>query len=441
MKKTRRKTGFRVGVAGALSLAGALALTQTACAPKKTDSETKNAVSAEAVEKTIRPVRPFVVPEGATTQVRTFPAFVKGGATAKLSFRVPGRLEAFDATVGRRYEEGEIVAELDKRDFLLAVERVDQALVEANAALKAMQTGARSEDVASLEASLAAATSQYEAAQKQFERIESLKSDGTASEMQFDAAKTARDSALAAKTAAEKTLEKAKSGSRAEEIEATKAKIAGLEIDRKLAQNKLADATLVAPFAGTVSEKFFARHESVAPGVAILTLVDDATFEGELNVSEEIVSRQNDVEKIECSFEALPGKTFPATLKETSTSVQKGNRSYLATISVQATPDDGVLLGMVGVAKLTLRDDGETVRIPSAALIPGASGTTSENSAVWILGDDGTSIERRTVQVGAFDANGVEILDGLKPGETIVGAGARFLTDGQRVRLEETNGD
>lgn len=437
MKSTRRKLGVQVGAA--VSIAVAVALTQTACSPKKTDSET--AVSPEAVAKTIRPVRPFVVPEGATTQVRTFPAFVKGGATAKLSFRVPGRLETFDATVGKRYEEGEVVAELDKRDFLLAVERVEQALVEANAALKAMQTGARSEDVASLEASLAAATSQYEAAQKQFERIESLKSDGTASEMQFDAAKTVRDSALAAKTAAEKTLEKAKSGSRAEEIEATKAKIAGLEIDRQLARNKLADATLVAPFSGTVSEKFFDNHESVAPGIAILTLVDDSTFEGELNVSEEIVARQNDVEKIECSFEALPGKTFPATLKETSTSVQKGNRSYLATISVQATPDDGVLLGMVGVAKLTLRDDGETVRVPSSALIPGESGTSSENSAVWILGSDGTSIERRAVQVGAFDANGVEILDGLKPGETIVGAGARFLTDGQKVRLEETNRD
>ncbi len=414
----------------------------TACVPRdRQKGESSNAdsiVSATAP----RPVRAFVIPDGSNVETRTFPVFVKGGETAKLSFRVPGRLVEFNATVGARFNEGDLVAALDPRDYQLAVERVGKAIEEAKAGLSAMEKGARSEDVATLEAALEAAKTQLETAKRQMERMDNLFKDGVASEAQRDLAKTAYETAVAAELAAEKNLEKANKGSRDEEIEMAKAKIAGLEVDLELARNKLSDSRLTAPFSGVVSEKFFDNHETVVPGVAILTLVDDGSFEGELSVSEEFVARQGDVESIECAFEALPGKIFPASVKQTSSSVQKGNRSYLATLTIDAKPEDGLLIGMVGVATMRLRDSDDFVMIPASALVADPSrtieeetGSYSPDSSVWTIDPETETVVRRAVKVGVFVNDQVQILEGLSGGERIIAAGARFLTDGQKVQI------
>ena len=381
-----------------------------------------------------RPVQLLTLPDGNLAETRTFPVFVKGGATAKLSFRVPGRIVELNCDVGTRFNKGDVVAALDPRDYELAVARSERSIEEAQAGLSAMETGARSEDVSSLEAALEAAKSQLETAKRQFERMESLKKDGAVSEVQYDLAKSTYDSAVAVERSAEMNLEKAQKGSRDEEIEMTKAKIAGLMLDRDLAKNKLEDTKLLAPFTGVVSEKFFENHETVLPGVAILTLVDDCSFEGELSVSEELVARQGDVQSIECTFETLPDKVFPASVRQTSSSVQKGNRSYLATISIDAKPEDGLLIGMVGTAKMTLKESRDFYLIPSSALVPLSDGSDDGDSSVWIFDSATNSISRRNVKVGVFINDQAQILSGLKGGETIVSAGARFLTDGQEVR-------
>lgn len=390
-----------------------------------------------------RPVQQFVVPDGTQLETRTFPVFVKGGETANLSFRTPGRLIEFDAVVGSRFKKGEVVAKLDPRDYQLAVDRVDQSIAEAKAGLSAMETGARSEDLASLEAALEAAKSQLETTKRQFERMESLRKDGAVSDVQYDLAKTAYDASSAAERAAEKNLEKANKGSRKEEIEMVKAKIAGLEIDRELALNKLKDTVLVAPFSGVVSEKFFDNHESVAPGIGIVTLVDDGSFEGELSVSEEFIARQGDIQSIECVFETIPNRVFTARIKQTSSSVQKGNRSYLATISIDATSTDGLLVGMIGVATMTLKNNSVFVMIPATALVAGNAemeqkdfSATESESSVWIIDASTQTVTRRNVKVGVFVNGMAQILEGLDGGETIVSAGARFLVDGQQVRLQ-----
>ena len=432
VKSHRRKSVLRFG-----ALATLLAL---CFLPACRHSESESQPSAE--EKPGRLIQPFVVSGEAETETRTFPVVIKEAASAKLSFRVPGKLENFDVTPGKRFNKGDVVAQLEQRDYQLVVDRCKQALVEARALLKAMETGARPEDLESAEAGYEAAKSQRETAEKQYRRMESLHGDGTASEVQYDLAKTAYDGAVAAERAAEKTLEKARKGSRDEEIEMARAKVAGLEIDLQLAENKLADTTLVAPFSGVATEKFFDNHETVAPGVAVLTLVDDKSFEGELNVTEEITLRLADVNKVECVFEAIPGKVFPATVKEASTSLRKNSRSYLMTISIDASEEDGALIGMAGIAQIVLSKQSPYTLIPISSLVSGAvkdASSTSTETNVWIVDRDALTLTRRVVKVGDTIGDMAQILDGLSAGETIVGAGARFLSDGQKIRLPESD--
>ena len=304
-----------------------------------------------------------------------------------------------------------------------------------------MKTGARVEDVAALEAQLRAAETAATNAKTQLNRMESLRRDGTASQVQYDMAETTANGAQAQLDALRQQYTKATTGSRPEEIEAMEAKIAGLKIELNLAQNKLADTELKAPFNGFISQKFFDNYETVAPGIAVLELVNTDRIEATLNVSEEIVLRQNDIESITCSFPSIPGVTFSATVKEIGQTVRQKGLSYPLTIVIQRgdTPQTGseaeILPGITGTAEVTLRGNSSTIVLPSAALIPSNEEGKNE-SAVWVINDQ-MKVERHPVHVRTFTEEGAVVEDGLSGGEKIVGAGARFLTDGEEVRLEQ----
>ena len=95
---------------------------------------------------------------------------------------------------------------------------------------------------------------------------------------------------------------------------------------------------------------------------------------------------------------------------------------------------DGLLIGMVGTAKMTLKESRDFYLIPSSALVPLSDGSDDGDSSVWVYDSATNSVSRRNVKVGVFVNDQAQILSGLKGGETIVSAGARFLTDGQNVR-------
>jgi len=397
----------------------------------------------ETVPEKLPPlVRTLTIPTADKTEQRTFPVLLREGETARLSFRVPGQIQEFNVHVGQSLKTGDVIARLDPVDFELAIKRIESSLAEAHAGLRAMQNGARREDVATLESQLTAATSQWETAEKQFRRMENLKKDGTVSDVQYDLAKSTRDSALSAKESYQSQLEKAKKGSREEEIEMTQAKIAGLEVDLQLAQVALEHTVLKAPFDGIIAEKFSDNHEIVVPGIAVVSLVNPTTFEGELSVPEEIVLRKNEIQRIECVFDKISSDIFPATVKEMGVAAQNGKLAYPLTLNIElpanVNPENqqGVLSGMVGVAYIDLASPGSPQKIPTTAIFSDHNAESSGESFVFILNQDGT-ISKRPVKTGVFDEQGVQILDGLNPGDTIVSAGVRFLKDGQKVRTED----
>ena len=386
-------------------------------------------------------VRVLSIPEERTSEIRSFPLFTKEGQSAKLSFRVPGQLFEFDPILGKKVSKGDVVARLDPRDYKLAVARFEQGINEANAGLSAMKKGARDEDVATLEAQLRAAETAAANAKTQLNRMENLRRDGTASQVQYDLAKTTSDGAQAQLESLRLQYQKATTGSRSEEIEAMEAKIAGLKIELNLAQNKLADTELKAPFNGFISQKYFDNFETVAPGIAVLELVNTDRLEATLNVSEEIVLRQNDIESISCTFESVPGATFRATVKEIGQTIHQKGLSYPLTIVIERgeTPETGadaeLLPGMTGTAEIALKGNSSTILLPSAALIPSEEGTGENESAVWVINDE-MKLERHPVHIRTFTEKGVIVEDGLSGGEKVVGAGARFLAEGEEVRTE-----
>ena len=75
---------------------------------------------------------------------------------------------------------------------------------------------------------------------------------------------------------------------------------------------------------------------------------------------------------------------------------------------------------------------GDALAIPVAAVFSEIEGGPSY---VWVIDEQSKSVTKREVTAGELTARGVQIRDGLEPGEWIAVAGVHYLREGQQVSL------
>lgn len=382
-----------------------------------------------------RPVRVVKVTSERLVDSREFSGVTKEQRESKLAFRVSGPLQVFDVQVGQRLAEGDVIAQIDRRDFELAVARVEAGLAEAQAGLKAMREGARIEDVAALEAKLGGARSKLHEATLFRDRFKALMEDGSVPKARFDNAAAAFAVAEAEVKAAEKQLEKARKGARIEEIEAMEAKIAGLKAQLTAARNALNDATLRAPSPGIVSQKYVENYETVAAGHPIVSLLDCSGIEVTVGIPEDVVIRQDRFRGFACELEAYPGRWLQASLKEVGPAIQHGKLTYPMTVTLAVPPNLTVQPGMTARVRIEI---GRPASESSGFLLPSVAALSDRDGqpCVWVVDPKENIVRRQPVTLGELTNDGIEVTGGLQAGQWVVTAGAPLLHEGQRVRME-----
>jgi HlyD family secretion protein len=206
----------------------------------------------------------------------------------QLAPQVGGRLLELHAVEGDRVNAGDIVARLDVADTKIALTRAQADRDQAQAQLRLLLAGARSEDVRQAEAQAAAADSnvgavqaELAAAEADVERFEALLASNSGSRKQRDDAVTRRDvakqqlqAARDQSRAARESLARLRAGSRPEEIQAARARVASAAAQIASYEKAIADATVVAPVGGIVTEKLADVGELVQPRAPIVVISD-----------------------------------------------------------------------------------------------------------------------------------------------------------------------
>ena len=189
-----------------------------------------------------------------------------------LAFKVPGRIAALTQEEGDSVEAGQVVASLERGDFddetLLARSRVERQA----AALAALETGTRPEEIAQVRALVAQRQAALRLAQATLDRQQELAARNAASHQIHDEAQARLDEARAQLRATRKTLELAEAGPRREDIDQARAQLSADLAALSLAQRRLADATLIAPNDGVILTRVREPGSIVAPGETIYTL-------------------------------------------------------------------------------------------------------------------------------------------------------------------------
>src|SRR5258705_8546937 len=161
--------------------------------------------------------------------------------TVTSSFEVAGRIAAIYVDFGQNVRKGQVLAELDKRELTLQVERSHAALLQALArvGLDASQENVTPESTPAIRQAVAQmedARSKYESAMKLVQTGDISKERATELEKSFRARQAAVEAARG-------------------DMRTQWANVAAFRADLKLAQKRLADTVVHAPFDGAVTQK------------------------------------------------------------------------------------------------------------------------------------------------------------------------------------------
>lgn len=295
---------------------------------------------------------------------------VRSTATHELAAESSGRVVRIAADVGDRVRAGQILIELDPEPARLAARQADAQAAAARAEL------ARAADEASRQVKLAEAGATSTAA------LVGARTEAEAARQRYEAAKAQAD--LATRTAARTVLR--------------------------------------APTDGVVSARHVQLSNVVAQGAPLVSIDGDGTLEILAPAPSAVLAQMRPGELVEFRIGKTQGTAQLLGISNRAAGVDAQMTRFKV---VTGDPAIGA------IAELDLRGGGAAggdVRVPLSAVVSERSGGRH------VLVIEGGRLKSTAVKIISVAQSGVRVRGDLKPGQSVVAAGAELLTAGEKVR-------
>ena len=207
----------------------------------------------------------------------------------EIGVEIPGRIAALHAEEGDQVRAGQVIAELENRDYRAQLAVAEAGVAEARAVLARTRNGSRAEELREAQAAVDQAEAVEGQARREAARREALAADGVIAREERDRA--ARDVTVASArlTALRERLALVQAGPRVEDHRQAEAVLAGAIAGMHEASARLAKTLIVAPIDGTVLRRRLRVGESVTPevpGTSLYTLADLSRLRVRVDVDE-----------------------------------------------------------------------------------------------------------------------------------------------------------
>lgn len=199
------------------------------------------------------------------------------------------------------------------------------------------------------------------------------------------------------------------------------------QADLRLLETRLGFTRIQAPFAGVITERLVEPGDFVAKNTHLLTLADPASLVAEVFASELILPNLQPGSPAHLRIDALGDRTFAARILRIHPRLEESSRQAIVELALEPVPE-GARAGQFVRATLQATQS-ERLLVPFRALHRDRDG-----EFVWLVGPEGTTV-RRPVRSGLRIADGVEIREGLVPGERVITRGFLGLTEDKVVKI------
>ncbi|KLU66106.1 putative multidrug resistance protein EmrK [Desulfosporosinus acididurans] len=288
----------------------------------------------------------------ASTNVQTTkPVYVMAGIInandkANITTKIAAKVTGISVDVGSVVKQGDTLVTLDTNDIQAQVNQAQAAVAAAQANLANAQAGARPEQIAQAQAAVDAAKSAYTNAQTSYNRDQQLFQSGALPQAQLDAAQTQLTAAQAQYNSAQDQLDLLKKGQTQEAIDALQAQVQQAQSALDYAKTMLANGTIVAPIAGTISAKSINIGELASPGETLLTITNNTSLFVNASLPAGLASSVKVGQDVDVKVSEMPDKNFSGTVSMVNSVVDSQNTSVLVKIQIN-NPDPALKPGML----------------------------------------------------------------------------------------------
>lgn len=331
-----------------------------------------------------------------------------------VSAKVPGRILKLHVDLGSRVQAGDTIAELEPEDYQFRVRQSEAAVEQTRARLGISQ--ASSDDVVPQETAM---VRQAEAALREarfiFQTTSRLAKDGVVSKIDFEKAQIRVQEAEARHQGA------------LEEVQQLRAQLSERRAQLALVRQQLADCTIKAPFAGAITRRQSSPGEYLPVNAPVAELVRQHPLRLSLEVPERLAVKVRAGQRIDVRLEGA-NVTRTGRVVRMSPAFEAQNRSLIVEGEIP-NADGSLRPGTFAQAVITVDPNARGIATPRGALLTFAG---INRMFVVVNGE----LDERLVKVGRMlDDDHVEIVDGLKEGDSLVLNASDRMSKGQKAAV------
>jgi membrane fusion protein, multidrug efflux system len=300
----------------------------------------------------------FVVPR--LHWVRTDDAYVQAHLTT-VTAKVPAYVQALHVDDNAKVTAGQLLLELDPRDYAVQVDVARANLESAESKRKEADTNVNIADAAAAQAraELEVARANAVLAASDLKRVQSVSEARAVSNERIDTAIAAADSTRAAVTAAQTKVQSALASAELARAQVTTAAASVAQAQAALAQAQLnlSYTRILAAQSGTIANKLVEEGNYVQPGQALLSIVPAALFVT-ANFKETQLTHMQSGQVAIVHVDAYPR----LQLKGHVDSLQRGTGSVFALLPPENATGNFVKVVQRIPVKIVLDDPGEALK-------------------------------------------------------------------------------
>jgi RND family efflux transporter MFP subunit len=347
------------------------------------------------------------------------------------------------ADLGDPVREGQPLADLDRREADLTIDQLAadlagtrESLSRARAAADASRANLERvrESRRALGADLERTRADAEWKRRELERSQELRSKELIAARDVDQARAQSQAADALVQMAETALGQHGDQLRAAEaqlqadldaVKGAEALVRQREAAVELGRKRLTDTVVPAPLTGVVAKRHVAVGEFVKDNTPLFTVVATDPLKYTGTVAERAAPEVRVGQEVRLVVDAFGARTFPGQVTRVAPVVDVPTR----TLALEARVPNGQALlkpGFFARGALLTRRDARVPFAPAEALV-----YVVGISKVFVVADG--RAQERLVKAGLREAGWVEILEGVRPGETVATSGLAQLYDGAPV--------
>lgn len=357
-------------------------------------------VTVRTEQVTRQDIASVISTNGKVEPVRNFAAYAPAPATVK-------RVLVHE---GDQVKQGQLLLELDDVDARAQAAKALAQLRAAEADLQAAQTGGTHEQVLTTQADLEKAQAERNDAQRNFDAVQRLQQNGAAAPAEVEAA---RNRLTRANADVQLLQSRLKNPSSSPEMEKVQANVTQARAAYSASQELLKNLNVRAPFAGTVYSLPVRASAYVNGGEVLVQVANLKDIQVRAFVDEPEIGRLAVGEKVEITWDAIPGRVWEGKLTRVPASVSTvGTRTVGETTTDIDNFDRKLLPNVnVNVSIITARD--------SNVLTVSREAVHDVNGKRYVYKITGQKLQAQEVQTGLSSLTQVEITQGLSEGATI----------------------